>query len=229
MARHVPVGQGLAGIGWPGGARRFLAGLGSARHGRRGVCNYFGNQMKGIDMAKKKLEPNKCSWSKQLRVGQKSGVSVNAAVPAEHFAEVIDEILEANNGDCKPANVVSASRPTKAKTHKMLEWKDEVAAERYREEQARLALRCIVVAFETPKGESQEVRKYASVGRDNGGKSYVDTITAMSVVEDRDYILNRCLSELCAWRRRWAQYNELADAIPLVEPAVDRLRTMLAK
>ena len=65
-------------------------------------------------------------------------------------AEVAAPVLEglANENRLTAANLVDVSRPEDAPLHPEFEWRDDVAAERWREEQARQIIRCIRVVSE---------------------------------------------------------------------------------
>ena len=69
-------------------------------------------------------------------------------------------------------SVVEAARDESTELHKCFEWRDDVAAEKYREEQARFVLRMIVVRMDDhtdPQAEPIRVRAFESVNIDDGG------------------------------------------------------------
>lgn len=171
-------------------------------------------------------------WANALRVKAANGISLNDKPDPSVVGSVIESIQQKNNGVCHPKQLVEVSRSPKAKTHKMFEWNDKVAGERYREDQARLAIRCLVVTYEHGDGKDREVKAFSQVQRDEDGNGYARTIEAMSDDLDRDYILNAALSQLRAWRRRWNQLNEVADtvtALKKIDAAIDDLRKVVAK
>lgn len=177
----------------------------------------------------KSVEIVKEKWSPNLRVATKSGVCVNSVIDASQFSQVIRE-LHQEIGQCDPINLVDASRPGEAECHPLFEWDDSLAAERYREEQARHALRCHVVVYRNPSTEAdQEVRTFVSVRRDDNTRTYQETLIAMKNQEDRDRILNRCLAELCQMRRRWQQFSSIADVVTSIDEVIDDVRAKLAE
>lgn len=71
-----------------------------------------------------------------------------------------DELMRIRNerGRIGPADVVDESRPSDAVLHPCFEWRDEVAAEKWREQQARGICNSIVVAVEREDKPPMTVR-----------------------------------------------------------------------
>lgn len=177
----------------------------------------------------KSVEVIREKWSDSLRVGIKSGVCVNNVIDASQFARVIREIRQ-KTGQCNPSDLVEASRPDDAESHPLFEWNDGLAAERYREEQSRHALRCHVVVYKNPQTDQEaQVRTFVSVRREDNTRTYEETLVAVQTEEDRDRILNRCLAELCQMRRRWQQFSTLADVVSAIDKVVDHVRVKIAE
>ena len=71
-------------------------------------------------------------------------------------AQVVGETLEglAQTGELTSARFLEASRPENAPTHNMFEWDDSVAAERYRLQQATVAINSVEVQIVNEVTES---------------------------------------------------------------------------
>lgn len=102
----------------------------------------------------------KYSWKDNFR----------ANVNADTVGEVLDTLRKSETGLTAKA-FVDISRPEESVTHKMFEWDDSIAAERFREQQARVIIGHITIEYETAKKPqrafyyiSHEDSQYRSVG-----------------------------------------------------------------
>lgn len=93
----------------------------------------------------------------------------------------LESIRKQNNGRLKPKHVVDVAQDPLHPLHPLFEWDDELAAKKYRQSQASLLIRSIVVVYES-EGETYSVRAFHSV-KDAKGKSYHDI---ESVLTDKD-------------------------------------------
>lgn len=99
----------------------------------------------------------------------KDGFHAPKGVTAETAASEFQAIRE--NGQALTAeNVVDAARPKHAPLHPAFEWRNSVAAELYRQGQARKLMNCLVV-LERP--EEPERRAFLVVRPDNQEKQYM--------------------------------------------------------
>jgi hypothetical protein len=80
-------------------------------------------------------------------------------VPAEDAADELERIRLENEGKLIPVNVVEASEPKEAVLHPCFEWRNSVAANRYREYQARNLIRGIRII----KDDDQQIPQFANV------------------------------------------------------------------
>jgi len=83
-------------------------------------------------------------------------------VPAKDAGEELDRIYH-QRGKMDAADVVDESRPEDAVLHPCFEWRDSVAAEKWREQQARNLINCVVVRDEKPDSPPVEVRAFVHV------------------------------------------------------------------
>lgn len=72
--------------------------------------------------------------------------------PAQVAGEICEQLEKSENG-LSPKTLLDASRPADAPLHGEFEWDDDIAAEKYREEQARCLIKNLrVVAAEVDDG-----------------------------------------------------------------------------
>ena len=133
---------------------------------------------------------NNAAWADGSRM------TGDANVAAEVCAK-----LEAEGRLSAPA-LVEASRAEDAPLHDMFEWNDTIAAEKYREEQAKKIIRSIVFTVEN---KPITTRMFQSVGP----KTYERVERIMSDEEKRKYLLNTAKAELAAFERKYQTLTEL--------------------
>ena len=152
--------------------------------------------------------------------GWRSGSRVS--LDAQRVGEAIERLTTRYNGVLEPVHIVEAARDEASPMHPHFQWDDAVAAERYREDQARELVRSLTVDISRSNLETRPVRAFVNVevGEDRG---YVSTATAMSSEDLRRQVLSRAFSELEAWRARHAELSELAR----IFSAIDETRGLL--
>lgn len=135
-------------------------------------------------------------------------------VDAQTAGEELNRIYT-KNGALNPADIVDESRPEDAPLHDCFEWRDDVAAEKYREQQAQTIVRAIVASNEdAPKSES--VRAFVHVRN-----TYEPISVVVNDAEKMQEVLQTALRELAAFRRKYETLSELAP----VFRAIDELTT----
>lgn len=85
-------------------------------------------------------------------------------ISAQKAGEELNRIYK-ERGRLDAADVVEESKPKEAPLHPCFEWRDKVAAEKYREHQARNLINCVVTKKETEPGVKTEVRAFFHVER----------------------------------------------------------------
>lgn len=146
---------------------------------------------------------------------------IDAKTAAERFEEIRRRV-----GKLTPKAVVDDARPVDSPLHPAFEWDDHVAAEKYREEQARHLIRSLVIRT-VEEGPTEPVRAYVSVpdvhtvqdGTERNSDVYVPTQIALSDEFLRAKVLERALNELRQFRRKYSHLKELAE----VFAAADRI------
>lgn len=128
------------------------------------------------------------------------------SVPAQVVGRVCEQLEQ--TGGLTPARLVNVSRNEDAPLHPLFEWRDDVAAEKYREVQAAKIIRSITV--ETEKGEA--VRAFVRVAEKN--KTYTNIETAIRVSNCRAELLKQAKREMLCFI---AKYKTLTDLTAVVD------------
>lgn len=138
-------------------------------------------------------------------------------VPAQKAGEELDRIYK-ERGRLDAADVVEESRPKSAPLHPCFEWRDNVAAEKYREHQARNLINCVVTKLDTKTGSTAEVRAFFHVQ---------DSYHPVNVIlEKPDYnaeLARDALRYIEIFERRFATIESLQPVIKAMRAARPRL------
>jgi len=145
--------------------------------------------------------------------------SILSEEEAHIYGTRLSEIEEENNGVLTPDLVLQDAANEASPLHEYFEWDDEQAAHRYRKSQAGYLLRSINVVLE--RGDQpEEVRAFVNLqyGKDeNTQRGYISTEYVLSDVELRKQMVEIALKDLEAWRRKYAQYSELAEYFAIID------------
>ena len=145
-------------------------------------------------------------------------------VPAQIVGETLEEL--AQNGELTSLSFLDASRPEESPTHNLFEWYDSIAAERYRLQQATVAINSIEVqiineATATVMPQAAFVNVISKAPSRSG--SFAPIEIALSNENMRSTLLLNALNELKSFRRKYNQLSELTDVfleIKKIEQAV---------
>lgn len=138
---------------------------------------------------------------------------VSAQIAGETCAEL------AKNGKLTARNLVEVSRPEGSPLHGEFEWNDSEAAERWREQQARVLIASIVYVDEQSSGSSEPVRAYFNLRVFDPEYESIETI-----IRSKDKyadLMERAIRELQAFREK---YRVLASLAPVFD-VIDDLMT----
>jgi hypothetical protein len=143
----------------------------------------------------------------------KRNMPVKAQTAGEHL-----EKLERKHGQLSPKLIVEDSRPEGATLHKCFEWNDDIAAEKYRENQARFILQNLVTVSvkQMTQNEQSEVRAFVNVTKAEE-RAYVSINAVMNDTDMRSELLRTALAELAAFKKKYQQLKELAEVFKVVD------------
>lgn len=97
----------------------------------------------------------------KFREGHKLPVEPGAAL------QELERIRKANDGKLRPENIVKEAEPKDAPLHPCFEWRNAVAAHKYRLWQSRQLVKCVVIE-RTEEGETQRTPAYVHVSPIDG-------------------------------------------------------------
>lgn len=149
----------------------------------------------------------------------RSGSHITGVDP-QAAGEALERLRKRHNGRLAPADVVEEARNLDSPIHSAFEWDDTIAAAAYRIDQAGHLIRCIAVDISRSNLETNTVRAFVSVTRDND-RSYTSTVHAMSDRDLRKQVIEKAYAELEAWRARYAELSELARLFEAIDQARD--------
>lgn len=146
--------------------------------------------------------------------GRKFGVS------ADIVGKEVEKI-EKKYGEVTSRNFVEAARSESSPLHKLLEWDDTVAAEKFRIHQAGVII-CHLHIEREDTLEPKTVRAYMNVADnvDNPTRrtgSFINTQDVFSDKEKRALILRVAIRELKELREKYIALSELADIFERIE------------
>lgn len=134
-------------------------------------------------------------------------------VPAQVAGEEIHRLYE--EGKSQPKDIVDASRPEGAPLHPVFEWNDDVAAELYRQEQARTLIRQIVVVQEVDDGKKIDYRAFFKINPVES--TYEPTIVIMTDEEKKKQLLDIAKRELTQFKTKYKMLTELAEVFKAID------------
>ena len=142
----------------------------------------------------------------------KTGAHIKTS--AEIAGKMCAELSE--NGGLTAKRLLDANRPEDAPLHGEFEWNDGVAAERYRETQARHIINCICIKVE----DREPVRQYYNISIADAEYKPIHVI--LQNKGDTDALCSTVLRELVAIKKKYRQIKEFAsvwEAIEVLEVA----------
>lgn len=157
------------------------------------------------------LENGKYIWRK--------GVNLYPNVDAQ---KVADEILTKVGEQFEPKDIVDMARDENTESHKCFEWRDDVAAEKYRIQQARTVVRNLV--FVKPAEAKNPRQELSFAYRTRESQSYETTRFIFRSEDGRQRLLMTALAELNAFQKKYAFLEELVG----VFNAINELDTQSA-
>lgn len=153
----------------------------------------------------------------KYRFCEGSMISVNA----DAAGHVMEEL--SSRGELTASNLVQVSRPKDAPLHDAFEWRDDVAAEKYREDQARLIIRSIRVVSESdPQSPPERVYVHPVLGTPN----YEPLRLVLQDVDKRTSLLKSALRDLVAFRSKYKELHELAKVMEAAETTITILESV---
>lgn len=131
--------------------------------------------------------------------------------PVEVTGRICQEIID-QDGAVTPKRLIDVSRPEDAPLHNEFEWDDGVAAEKFREEQARQIIKNVIIvdsSIEEERTIKAEIGDRAFVPTDERLHRYVNIATAIDNDKWRENLLNQARKDMYAFRAKYFRLTEL--------------------
>lgn len=147
----------------------------------------------------------------------------HSKVAAEVAHESLESIRSEYGGELKPERVVDAARATSHPLHPAFEWRDEVAAEQFRRQQAGSMIRCLVSIKEGTNEQGPRVYHNVKIERQSGHEQLSVFKTIDDILADpeaRQQLLRRARAELASFRKKYKDLQELASLFKAMDELV---------
>ena len=119
-----------------------------------------------------------------------------------------------------PKTLLNASRPESAPLHNEFEWDDGIAAEHYREDQARHIIRAVVVKQE---GSDEPTRAFFCLsGGDKPRTPYLSVSRILTSETLRERLRQTALKELMSFKNKYQKLDELACVFEAIDRFAER-------
>ena len=128
---------------------------------------------------------------------------------AQKVSEEIAEIGET----VEPSEILEKARNESTELHKCFEWRDDIAAEKYRLHQARVMLGNLVFKYKDEQVKQEPVRLMYKTAENEGYKS-INLI--MQKPDEYKALLDRAYSELRAFKNKFKMLKELKEIFDLI-------------
>ena len=132
-----------------------------------------------------------------------------AGVDAKTAYDTINELCDKGKSTAK--DLVDASRPDDAPLHRLFEWDDSVAAEKYRESQARTIIAHLVLIREEDEHPAQATRAFFAIDP-TPSRPYEPTVVIMGNQDKKERLLEIAKRELESFKTKYRMLHEL-DAV----------------
>jgi hypothetical protein len=147
----------------------------------------------------------------------------------EQIRAALKAIAAANSGFLNPVHVVQQARDPGSVLHDEFEWKDDAAAQAYRLAQASALIRRVKLTLLREDAQSKQITVHTtrafqsrpSKRTEDGGYESVEQI--MADPAKRDELSDQVLSELTAYRKRYADLLALSSVWVAIDDAMDAL------
>lgn len=136
--------------------------------------------------------------------------------PAQVAGEIMEQ-LEQSEAGLSPASLLDASRDENAPLHGEFEWRDDVAAEQYRLNQAGGIIRNVYrITVETQ--EKAPVRAFVSTSERK--QAYVSIASALTNEKWRENLLESAKRDMQSFTAKYRNLDELSEVLTAMQKAV---------
>lgn len=136
-----------------------------------------------------------------------SRIKANAEAAGKQFEELAETV------GLTAETVLDANRPEDAPLHNEFEWRDDIAEEEWRKQQARHLINCICYTVDN-HDSNEQVRAFFTTPETNG---YESLETILTVENKYNSLLVKALQELSAFERKYSTIKELKPVFDAIK------------
>ena len=129
----------------------------------------------------------------------------------QKIGEALTAIKQATKGRCNSKTILDVAHNRKHYLHQFFEWRDTVAAEKYRQEQARTLMSCLDIV-ETHRGKEKRLPAFISL-IERGGRGYHTVGEVLDSAELQAIALRQAETDFEAHEKRLAVFGDICAAI----------------
>ena len=129
-------------------------------------------------------------------------------------AETVYSEITALGDTFTPGMIVEAAKDENSELHKCFTWDDTIAAENWRNHQARMLVAQLVVRAETQDNETVAVRVISTTTTKN---EYTPTTMLVKSEPDYENLLARAIRELKAFQQKYKTITELREIFEVID------------
>lgn len=142
---------------------------------------------------------------------------------AQEYGEFLSRLSKEKKNMLSPDDIVNAARPDDSPLHDFFEWKDSIAAELYRKNQARHMINHINIIV-TKNDKEKPIKAFFNVEYRGKENTYVPINVIARVHTLKEQVVKRALDEIIAWQRRYKDYKELDRIFGAIKETQKELR-----
>jgi hypothetical protein len=149
---------------------------------------------------------------------------------AEKIGRFIEKIFP--NRQYTPYDIISVAEPKNSPIHKYFDWNDKSAAAKYRVEQARDLIQCIVQITKTGDEIPLAVSVVVCDEDGNTHRTYMDTRRAVENIDSWGQVMEDAIQGLQSWRFRFQMlkgFEEMNGAFKYVDNSIKIINKTLTK
>jgi len=152
-----------------------------------------------------------------MEMAYKWSTNLYAKVKPEDAGREFEQI-ERENGYITPEAIVDRARPENSVMHKLFEWNDSIAAEKYRTQQAG----CIIGALIVTKSETNYTKRafvniVSSPHNPQNKPQYIRVDKAFSDPVSKAIILKNAIADLKRFKEKYTALKELSKVFKAIE------------
>lgn len=143
-------------------------------------------------------------------------------VKADVIYKTIKTIMKQNGGTVLPEQLILAAKPKSSPLHGCFTWNDTLAAQKYREVEARYILRNIVIIADN-EDEEITTRALVNVSDEDDQSCYATIQTVLADDDMYQQLLRQAKKEMVAFTEKYSQLKELRQVFDVINTVVKKV------